>query len=179
MTSIPDEITVNIRPSAVLRSVLAYIAAAKRVTDDVTLDAAIRLYLQGGELDPEIRVYLWPYPYYEIVVARDFQFVDHVNGYSLDGTASVMKFFPLAFMATDAGTPLPFDRLDQYAALPITAEVAYDINLRMVMNASWPERPDRMQSVVGGAAFVDAISSIDGRFGGRHEATTAVEPSLD
>jgi hypothetical protein len=158
---------VQAKPAAVLRSVLSHILAAKRTTDNVSLDAAVRSYLDGGQLDSAIRLYFWPYPFYETVVARDFTFVDHVNGYSLNGIGSVMKFFPLAFMLTDASSQLSFDRLDQYAALSLDETADVSINFDMVMDPAWPERPDRMRSVAGGAAFAEAVSSLEGRFGMR------------
>jgi hypothetical protein len=164
MSTIQDEVTVKMRPAAILRSIFAHILAARLHAAETDLDASIRLYLRGNELDHAIRVYCWPYPFYEAAVARNFSFVDHVNGYALAGTASVLKFFPLAFLVTNATTPMPFDRLDSYAKLSDSDEVTYSINMRMVMESDWPERPSRMRGVRGDPTLYEGASTFGGRF---------------
>ena len=154
----------SIRPSAILRSVLGHLLAAKLDTDSVPIDSWIRDYLNGLPLDSRLKVYYWFFPYQLTVIARDFTFNDLSNFWNMDGLASVLKFLPLAFLVTDANVPLPFETLHQFSALAPSEAVAVPFNFEVSMTPYWPERPQRLHVVLGGAAFFDAMCSIDGHF---------------
>jgi hypothetical protein len=155
---------VEVRAGAVLRSVLGHILAAKLESDNVAVDEWIRAYLNGQQLDPRLKVYLWLYPYHLAVVARDFVFRNIGNWWIMDGLSSVLKFLPLAFLVTDASVELPFTQLHPFASLSPTGTAKINLEYNVIMQPFWPERPDRNHVVLGGAAFFDAICTIDGYF---------------
>ncbi len=158
-----DTFQPEVQAGAVLRSVLGHLLAAKLDSDDVSTDKLIRDYLNGHALSNTLKVYYWLYPYRVTVVARDFSFQDVSNWIVVDG-ASVLKFFPLAFMVTNASVELPLQPLHGFAWMKATESTTLDMNLEFTMPQFWPERPNRMHVVTGGAAFSDAICSIDGHF---------------
>jgi hypothetical protein len=159
-------IAVAIRPGAVVRSVLGHMLAAKLDSDNVGYDQMIRAYLDGNPLNGTLGLYFWFFPYHLTVVARDFTFTNPMHLWSV-GLASVLKFFPLAFMMTMGSGDVPFDSPHQYAAYDVDEKMDISLNLELYMPPFWPERPHRMHAVTGGAAFFDAICSIDGKFARR------------
>ena len=162
-----DIFEVMSRPGAMTRSILGHFLAGKLESDRVPTDGWIREYLNGGALDDRLKLYYWFYPYYFTILARDFVFQDLANWWKMDGLANVMKFFPLAFMLTDSSVSLPFQTLHDLANLAPDEEQPLSVNFELAMSPFWPERPDRNHVVLGGAAFMDAICSLDGHFGRR------------
>ena len=143
--------------------------AAKLESDDVDSDKAIREYLDGTPLSGALGLYVWFFPYHLTVVARDFTF-SNVGQVWRPGFISVLKFFPLAFMMAAGSADVPFDSFHQYAACDVGEEIDFSLNLELYMPPFWPERPHRMHAVTGGAAFLDAICTIDGGFARRLSA---------
>ena len=103
------ELPLRCRPRAVLQSVLGHLLAAKSITDEVgQVDVALRPSI----LDPAvpipdwIHVFYWLYPYRAVEVVRDIG-MPAVHGRpwgSSFAMFSVLKFYPVGFIVTDAPT---------------------------------------------------------------------------
>ena len=161
---LPDSVTFQVRGGAVVRSVLGHMVAATTKTDEVTTDQKIRDYLVGGAtLDPAVKLYCWLYPYRPIVVARDFTFVEvEGEGGKSPGLVSVIKFYPLAFCLIDGAGSLQaahLTTLHEFAACVPSDEVEVRLWRRPQVEAGWPERAKGNHIVLGGATYVDAVTT--------------------
>lgn len=147
---LPVEFRARIRPQAVIRSVLGHMVAFE---PDRYLKGAVTEPLRDYILDASrslpdsIKVYYWFYPYQQTV---------HVPGAAL-GTLGVrgqgqidpvffwlLKFYPLAFMATiDANSnPTQVESLNFFRTATVTDEHEVLVPLAPVKPSHWPELPD-------------------------------------
>jgi len=164
---LPQHVTFHVRAGAILRSILGHIVAAKTQDDDSALDHNIREYLLGrAQLDPEIRVYAWLYPYRPIVVARDFMFFQIAgDGLQVGGLASLIKFYPLAFCVLDH----EHSSIDTHflTTLHELADTAPDASADLVVwrspiiDPSWPQRPKGNHMVIAGKTFFDSVTTTE------------------
>jgi hypothetical protein len=141
-----DVISIEIQPQAVMRSVLGHMAAqgAGRyrkgpMTEplrDYILDAA-------SPLPAPIRMYYWLYPFREQVLVRDAVRLNIANS----ATVSIwlLKFFPLAFLATLDEPPerqFHVNNLDTFRDIPNELRQIISLRLRPIVHRHWPEAPD-------------------------------------
>jgi len=154
------------RANQILRAVLGWFLAARLDERESATDALLRAYLDGDVLDQRIVVHFWPYSGEETIIARDFTSFNVYEGTAIRGTASVIKFPPIAVMLVH-GEPLErFPRLDLHSGGARAFEVLLPWDRATAPAAHWPERPDETGNVVmGGAEFINAVSSFSGFFG--------------
>jgi hypothetical protein len=153
--ALPDEIRVEISPQLVLRSVLGHIAAVGigryrkgALTEplrDYMLDVALPL--------PSIlRVYYWLYPHTRHVIIRDAGLMrvgdDDASLRNLsarDATVFwLLKFYPLAFMATIGEAPsnrIALPNFDFYRDSSHEERHVVGVRLRPTVHPGWPEHP--------------------------------------
>lgn len=141
-----DVISIEIQPQAVMRSVLGHMAAqgADRylkgpITEplrDYILDAA-------SPLPAPIRMYYWLYPFRQQVLVRDAVRLNIGNRVIV--SIWLMKFFPLAFLATlDEPSERQFhaNNLDTFRDSSNEQLQTISLRLRPVVHPNWPEAPD-------------------------------------
>jgi hypothetical protein len=164
---LPQVVSFSIRGGAVLRSVLGHVLAAKTKSDAVPADSKIREFLRGlGPLHPNVEVYCWLYPYRPIVVARDFTWVELEGGGSASpGLATVIKFFPLAFLIVDANGKGSVDSrfmtaLHSYATLDEKSVIDVSVCRSPIIAPGWPERTMGNHVVLGGQTYIDAVTTV-------------------
>jgi hypothetical protein len=162
---LPQRIVLRARASAILRSVLGHIVAAKTQDDQVPLDGKIRSYLADSEaLDPSIKVYCWLYPFLPIVVARDFTFVVvRQNAEGSPGIVSVLKFFPLAFCVVDGRgglNPEGLTTLHEFATRDTNDLIDLTVWRDPLLPPGWPERSQGDHVVLGGRTYIDSVTTL-------------------
>lgn len=163
---VPGLIYVPARANAVLRAALAWFVAARLNERECATDAMLRTYLDGGDLAPNIAVHYWPYSGDETIVARDFTSFNVYDGYAIRGTASVIKFAPLAIMLVHGEPVDRLPRLDIHSGAAQRSEMLLRWDRASAPPAHWPERADADGNVVMcGAEFLNAVSSYSGFFG--------------
>ncbi len=164
--TLPQRVSLAIHGGAVVRSILGHVVAAKTEGDAVPLDAKARDYLLGrAPLDAAMQIYCWLYPYHPIVVSRDFTWVEvEGEGNASPGVATVIKFYPLAFLIVDATGRGTIDTqymtaLHRFAALGDKDTVTVDIWRAPVIHPGWPERAMGNHLVLGGRSYVDSVTT--------------------
>lgn len=163
---LPRLVHVPARANAVLRAALAWFLTARLHEQESSTDALLRAYLDGAELNPAIAVHYWPYSVDETIIARDFTSCNVYDGTAIRGTASVIKFAPLAIMLVHGQPVDELPRLDVYSRAAERSEMQLRWDRAGAPPAHWPERADQAGNVVmGGAEFVNAVSSYSGFFG--------------
>ena len=94
----PSRITIQAKPTLVIKAVLGHILAAKTGFCDSEVDKAIRDYIidDSAVLSDKLKVYYWYYPYNNVIITTDKMPYDMESGQK--AFFSVLKYFPLAFM---------------------------------------------------------------------------------
>jgi hypothetical protein len=137
------ELPLRCRPRAVLQSVLGHLLSAKSITDELgTFDVALRPSI----LDPAapipdwIHIFYWLHPYRVVDVVRDIG-MPVVRGrvWGSDfAMFSILKFYPIGFIVTDAPTYEGLPSLDEFRAASVDLEAHIKLPVDIVFPSDWP-----------------------------------------
>jgi hypothetical protein len=152
------ELSVQLRPSRIIRSVLGHLVATKNSEHPSTFDDQVRDYLFNSQklLPENIHVYVWTYPYDATVIVRDIA----IGWIGHDVTfCHVLKFYPVGFLITqDTQIPLTIKipklkdaKLDHYESIPLPP---------VIRDFGWPEMPADNRFTMGGQTLTDGTFAI-------------------
>ncbi len=157
----PPTIHHRVKPIPLIKGVLGHLLAAKHEYDESLFDQQVRSFIldETSQIPEEIKVFFWIYPYNCTIVMRDFG-MPAVRG-KLDkmGFFQTLKYFPVAFLATDLQSYEGLDELTRFRILEISDEVEIPINLRRVKHQYWPEMVDDGNILFGGQAAANSIAA--------------------
>ena len=153
----------EIRPNAILRSILGHIAAVRLHTERAeTTDTLIRDYLiHGTPLDPRIQVYVWRFLLEdELVIARDLLVGDVTKG-TYSGIMQVIKFYPMAVVVElDGNRKLDAVSLSEFSIVPPSEKLSVPIRFSTPFDPKFPEEAvdvDPKYIVFAGRGYSDGI----------------------
>jgi len=151
-------VKVATKPNHILRSVLGHLVAAKPQTDKVPYDASVRPCLMDYSvpIPNDIHVYFWVYPFRTIRICRDFLMPTVRGRYDAFSTFQVLKFYPLAFLVTDAPNYHPIYSWDDYRVIGLNQPFDVTLHLDGVPPEDWPESPDNDNLVLMGRTGIEA-----------------------
>ena len=75
------------------------------------------------------------------------------------GFFQLLKYFPIAYIVSDAKTYEDTHELTQYRHLNIDDEVEIPIYLEVIKHEYWPEAPDERNIIFGGQSLADSVSA--------------------
>lgn len=157
--TLPAVAQVETRPTAVVRAVLGHLLAARLSSEDGFFDPDIR----GLVLDParaipdQIHIHYWLYPYGQQIVVRDALMPAVRGRYSDFQRFGVLKYFPIAYLATTAPVYEGLDSLTSWRNEPASFSVQIPINLRSARDPYWPEAPAPDNWLFGGHDLMESI----------------------
>lgn len=95
---LPSIITIQAKPTLLIKAILGHILAAKTGFCDSEIDKEFRDYIlnDSAVLSDKLKVYYWYYPYNNVIITTDKMPYDIESGQS--AFFSVLKYYPLAFM---------------------------------------------------------------------------------
>lgn len=95
---LPRTITLQAKPTLLIKAILGHILAAKTGFCDSEIDKEFRNYITNDSavLSDKLKVYYWYYPYNNVIITTDKMPYDMESGQK--AFFSVLKYFPLAFM---------------------------------------------------------------------------------
>ncbi len=157
---------------AALRSIVGHFVAARLGEADPIVDPQLRAYVFGGAPMPaNVNLFCWFHPHPEIVVARDFRFLDPNSVGTpefrqLRGVGHVIKFPPVGFLLVDHPNKLALPELHDYFGIALDDTVRVPFSFARWFPPYWPERPFRLKHVVQALSeFFNAKSTAVGPFG--------------
>lgn len=95
---LPSRITLQGKPTLIIKAILGHILAAKTGFCDSEIDSEFRDYIMNDDavLSDKLKVYYWYYPYNNVIITTDKMPYDIETGQK--AFFSVLKYYPLAFM---------------------------------------------------------------------------------
>lgn len=159
------ELPIRCRPRAVLQSVLGHLLAAKSITDE---SAKVDVALRPSILDPVVpipdwvHVFYWLYPHRVAEAVRDIS-MPAVRG-RLWGSPfamfSILKFYPIGFIVTDAPTYAGLPSLDEFRAASADLEAHIRLPVDIVFPSTWPNNVADDNIVMAVDTFRDAVRAV-------------------
>lgn len=159
--TLPERLSVNIKPNRVIRAVLGHLLAVSLNCHDLgTMTMAAREYFlkSVAHFPSGMKIYYWIYPYNKQVLVRDgllfFCFSKKIIRFWL------MKYFPLGFIVTweqPEEIQIDLECLDFYAGGDINSVVDVPVNLKNIPSPVWPEEPTDDCAVLYGNRAISAI----------------------
>lgn len=142
-TLVKNPIKLKTKPIRLMKAVLEHILSAKLNIDNTLPDKKIRESLfKTNEIPSDINIYYWFYPYDITIILRDIALPVKTGDFSKCTFASLIKYFPLAFIITDSQEFRGLKNLTQYRDLGIDDEVEIEIYIDKFKVSDWPERVD-------------------------------------
>jgi hypothetical protein len=161
--SLPDTFEFECQPSAVMRSILGHLLAAKTETDEVVIDGLIR----PSVIDPsipihnDIHIFYWVYLYEETVILRDFCMPAVRGRFQKFGFFNLIKFYPLAFLVTHQLSSYEgLSSLHQFNQLLPSEKRNIQINLRSTRHSRFPEECSDDNFLAFGRTARDSVHSV-------------------
>ena len=156
--SLPPIIHHPTRPTALVRSVLAHILAAKVTNDGAYFDRDIAPTIldENIPIPQDLHVFYWLFPFEATVLIRDFVISYVALGSKEVISCQLLKYFPVAYLITNASRFQDLDELTTYRNAPITEEISIPIRLSPVRPSVWPEGQDNGKIMLGGQAMLDS-----------------------
>jgi hypothetical protein len=145
--SLPRNITVSGRPASIARAVMGHLLAAdenpsRTLAEPGPLRDAMRSFFLEPDAPPppQLRLHVWPYPLAQQVLLRQFAVstLDEPR-YPAPISGCLLKFFPLAFLATRTSVEVPGVRFGSFD-LATSDEVDIELPLERCPRPGWPER---------------------------------------
>jgi hypothetical protein len=138
--TLPDELTLNIYPIKIIKSVLAHILAARKNFYEGEFEDSLReSVINLNEKIPEhINIFYWVYPYQTVQLIRDVVLIDNFSDENF-GQFSILKYYPLGFLMTNLSSYKELPSLSKYHCLSINDSVDIRIKIKNVPEADWPE----------------------------------------
>lgn len=151
--TLPRYLTVNTRPSAIMRSVLGHLLAAKIETDSSLFDNEIRPCIldENVSVPDNYQLHYWIHPYETTVVMRDSMTIDPTkspNGQFL--FFQLLKFFPLGFWVLDRDHVISPPKFGNFNGIHPSDYRDITIDLHAVREADFPEAPEGMRATLVG-----------------------------
>lgn len=156
--SLPPIIHHPTRPAALIRSVLAHILAAKVTNDGAYFDRDIAPTIldESTPIPQDVHMFYWLFPFEETVLIRDFAISYVALGSKEVFSCQLLKYFPVAYLITNASRFHDLDELTAYRNASITEKISIPIRLSPVRPSVWPERHDDGKIMLGGQAMLDS-----------------------
>jgi hypothetical protein len=157
---LPDTVTVNAQPQAILRSLLGHISAqgVDRYMKGPQTETIRDYFLDSSLPFPSgLNAYYWAYPHRPQVMFRDAAYCDIPSGVSY--MIWLLKFFPVAFLITwgePTGLKYPMHSFEPWRSVSFNHEFELPLSLRSIPPIYWPEAPSNESVLMYGqeAIFV-------------------------
>ena len=159
---LPPVISIKAKPQRVIRSLLGHLCAqgVGRYKKGPLTEPIKEYFLDDAKQLPDaLKIYFWPYPFKNHVMARDCAYLD--TRFHDSVVVWFLKFFPVAFLVTfnePASYQFPFGCLSSWGREQIDFEVEIPVNLRKLPHEYWPEAPSPNSVVFYGQ---EAIASFN------------------
>jgi len=155
----PAKVHIEARATAIVRAILGHLLAARLSNKDSFFDSIARRLVQHTEdsIPTEINVFYWLYPYSDQVILRDALMPRRRGRFSEFQRFGLVKYFPIAYLVTDAPEYEGLSALTTRRNEPATVTANLPLDFRDVHDADWPEAPADGPSAnvlyVGGEGF--------------------------
>jgi len=158
---VPAVVQYRTKPALLIRALLGHLLAAKAEFDDVAFDESVRGFIfdETKQVPTDIRIFYWVYPYERTLIMRDVLMPAIRGRFQNWGFFHILKYFPIAYLATDVARYEGLDELTVHRRLTTSDDVDIPIRLTGINSADWPERVDDGNILFGGQSFAQAISA--------------------
>ena len=156
---LPPILWIETRPTAVVRAVLGHLLAARLSAEDEFFDKIARALV----LDPEkevpdaISVHYWLFPYAQQLVLRNGVMPAARGRFTSFQQFGLLKYFPVAFLATTAPTYEGLDSLTFWRSKPASFTTKIRVDLRSARAPDWPEAPGEGNFLFGGRDLMESV----------------------
>ena len=157
---LPTMITIKTQPLALARAICGHLLAAKGDLENTEYDKIMReFFLDTEQHKPRgMNISYWYYPYESIVLIRDIVMPlirGRING-PIAGF-SILKFFPVAFLITDADRYEGLPNLPMKNGMNTDDELDIPLNLARIPHERWPEMVEDGNFYVGGKTIESSV----------------------
>lgn len=149
------------KPARLMRGILGHLVAAKIEMDESLFDETVREFIfdDNASIPGIINLFYWVYPYKRTVIMRDFAMPSARGDFGSFGFFQTIKYFPIAYLATDLPRYESLFDLTKYRECSIDEEVNIPIQLEKSNHYYWPEMVDKGNFVMAGQAASNSVSA--------------------
>lgn len=153
----PEQVKIRTKPILLIKAVIGHLLASKVDLDQSPFDNRLREAFLEDHISKEINVFYWAFPYNQQRVVRDFAkgtiFGNTPNVFMLN----LIKYFPIAYLVTDAQSCDDLYNLCLYKDLNSQDEIELPIRLNKMKPIDYPEAPGDYDVTLLSNSGIDSI----------------------
>jgi len=155
----PEIIHIEIKPTAVIRSVLGHLLAARLSIEDSFFDPDIRktVFDSNMPIPEKLSVFFWVHPYAQQIVFRDAIIPASRNNFNKLQRIGTLKYFPLGFLVTDIHKYENLYDLTHWRKESTSTKVEIPIRLNEIRDPYWPEAPSSNNFLLLGQEGLESV----------------------
>jgi hypothetical protein len=160
--TLPPVVTYRTKPAVIARAVFGHVLAAKAQYDQAKPDVAMRSVMlnPNDPIPSELHVYYWLYPYDGIVVFRNIGMPAVRGKFSKIAFFEILKYFPVAYLVTDAQPYEGLDELTVHRSIGLSDEADLHFHLKAIRPFDWPEKIDPGNFIIGGQSLASSVNVV-------------------
>ncbi|WP_044479529.1 hypothetical protein [Paenibacillus antibioticophila] len=159
---IPQVVKFKTQPAMIIKCIIGHLLAAKGDLENNLIDHHFRDYfLDDSKVVPAYyKVFYWVYPYNSIKIIRDIGMPsirgDFKSKFSMFST---LRYFPIAFLITDAEEYSGLNEMSKYCSRSIEDFVEIPIDFTKIFDENWPEYGEN-NFIMGGESLQSGVSAV-------------------
>lgn len=137
---LPPIAHIETKPNSLIRAIVAHLLAANIDIVDTEIENQLRDFVfdEKRELPAFLSIFYWVYPYDKIEILQDIMMPAKPNNYSVLRKFKILKYFPIAYMITDAPEYEGLDSLNAFKDFKPLQLAELPIKLNNTRPQEWP-----------------------------------------
>lgn len=159
---IPPVVMFRTQPGMIIKCIIGHLLAAKGDLENNLIDQQFRDYfLDDSKVIPaDYKVFYWVYPYNSIKIIRDIGMPSiRGNFKSKFSLFSTLRYFPIAFLITDAEDYCGLNEVSKYCSGSIEDFIEIPIDFSQKFDENWPEYGED-NFIMGGESLQSGVSAV-------------------
>lgn len=161
LKSKPPIARIETKPNSLIRAVVAHLLAANIEIVDTEFENQLKLFVfdENKNLPDFLSVFYWIYPYDKIEILQDIVMPAKPMNYSALNKFKILKYFPIAYMITDANEYEGLDSLNDFKNAKPSDVAELSIRLDKIRQQEWPNTITDGNFVIFGQQGANSIKA--------------------
>ena len=158
---LPPIVRLEARPTAIARAILGHLLAARLGVRDTFFDSMTRAVVLDPDVNipSQLNINYWPYPHKTQIILRDCLMPKKRGDFSEFQQFGLLKYFPLAYLVTDAPEYEDLPSLTVWRNEPSNTIIELPIDFRRIYEVDWPEAPADGNFLFAGAEGLESVQA--------------------
>lgn len=158
---LPPIAHIETKPNSLIRAIVAHLLAANIEIVDTEFENQLRDFVfdENKNLPSFLNIFYWIYPYDQIEILQDIAMPAKPKNYSVLNKFKILKYFPIAYMITDAPEYEGLDSLNAFKDAKPSQVAELSIRLDKIRPQEWPNAVTDGNFIIFGQEGANSIKA--------------------